>query len=759
MADCEARLQVVDGSGSDARACPPGAAPERVAIVLPECVQPGVSQVEVDVGEGERLRLLVPEEAKPGDKLLLAPDCDGDWGCSIMRPCNGAAVPPRRQLAAFVPAGAVPGETQLALDAEGERLTLTVPEGAVEGDRLVLTQGSDEQWHCHLERARPGLQGRGHKPTARPGEIFCVVPPDITPGKTCLRLAATPEGEGCDPPPITVPAEARPGDELGISQREDGVWTVRILRDRATAPLGLRAKPCSLGITLSRIRRGPQETFANQVAAASAEGAWVNPKLARGAVPPMNICGMLAGEPLAEGEELARMPAELHLSITRLQRAMPQLFEALDRASHALQGRVAEAGHAAALAMLLAAAEERATAGAATVDGTEGKACESRDSGMPKIWDAYAEYILSGTFDGHPYWQCLDNAAGVEKLMAPSREQDYMAMMAGDIVAMHEALVDHVGSDILGPRFHLGFFFQARLHILTHVFQLNGDSALVPINDCFNHGANPGATWRWDAEREHMVLVATRAHDQGEEVFISYGRRSNVLLFRTYGFTLPSEVEPTWTYIAQGGGRLAHIYAKYLPEKAWRLAVHMESHIVQDSLVEALNHCTKHGRDPEAFLRELCICSMEPYECDKALLPALEALRRVRRTAPASSAWWTELPSAAQGEAQLYVAAARGYCGGPATSGEEDVEKGQDKDAELAGWAEHAIRVKMSEYLCLTAHLEILDVAAGRLSEEQCLEGAKSARDVLLAGLQILRRGGNFACDMDVAVSGLRGLT
>ena len=35
--------------------------------------------------------------------------------------------------------------------------------------------------------------------------------------------------------------------------------------------------------------------------------------------------------------------------------------------------------------------------------------------------------------------------------------------------------------------------------------------------------------------------------EAGEELLISYGSKGNADLFRTYGFTLPPDVEPLWS--------------------------------------------------------------------------------------------------------------------------------------------------------------------------------------------------------------------
>ncbi|CAK0829510.1 unnamed protein product, partial [Prorocentrum cordatum] len=76
-------------------------------------------------------------------------------------------------------------------------------------------------------------------------------------------------------------------------------------------------------------------------------------------------------------------------------------------------------------------------------------------------------------------------------------------------------------------------------------------------------------------------------------------------------------------------------------------------------------------------LRELCAARVGLLERDASLRGALAALRRAR--GGGSAAWWEHV--GADGEA-------------------------------VVGEAGHALRVKMSEYLCLVAHVEALSAAA-----------------------------------------------
>jgi len=210
------------------------------------------------------------------------------------------------------------------------------------------------------------------------------------------------------------------------------------------------------------------------------------------------------------------------------------------------------------------------------------------------------------------------------------------------------------------------------------------------------------------------VLYTTRAHDSGEEVLTSYGPRSNVLLFRTYGFTLHPSEEPSWGYVVQRD-RPQDIFDKYLPPERSKLAINLETWQLEDSLVSALHACRSFGKDPADFLRELCCHCVEPYTRDVALKPALNALEQVRMADPTSAAWWEFQPSLPDENGPLGVS-----------------------------WAVSALRVKMSEYLCLVAHLEAVDFASGRLPAGKCFANAAHLREYLSGAFAMLAAGKTF---------------
>jgi len=298
-----------------------------------------------------------------------------------------------------------------------------------------------------------------------------------------------------------------------------------------------------------------------------------------------------------------------------------------------------------------------------------------------------------------------------------------------------------VGPEIRSPGFDKELFLQAWLCLLTRKFSCPNGSSFVPGVDFFNHSASPGAGGDWDDSQEAVVVRARRPHSEGEEVKICYGELSNPLLWRTYGFTLPPSEEPSWTCTLKesdlvelcyeggpAGPDLAEDFAQ-LPN------IHLDAGLVTDTLAAALEACAVSGGDAARLLRELCRRRSSLLDADPSLAPFLSSLRG----------------ACARAEDR----AEEGGGGGGDSTGGAASSSATPAGEEAASWwrsalaasfsssssgrnsspaEEAAVRVKMSEYLCLAAHLEALDVAmGGGPPEGQRLERALGLRQDLLA--------------------------
>ncbi|XP_024521282.1 fructose-bisphosphate aldolase-lysine N-methyltransferase, chloroplastic isoform X1 [Selaginella moellendorffii] len=71
---------------------------------------------------------------------------------------------------------------------------------------------------------------------------------------------------------------------------------------------------------------------------------------------------------------------------------------------------------------------------------------------------------------------------------------------------------------------------------------LSSEISMRPFVDFCNHDPVSHATVSHDSCKDATVIIAERDYTKGEEVFISYGKRSNAVLAVDYGFVLPNNL-------------------------------------------------------------------------------------------------------------------------------------------------------------------------------------------------------------------------
>ncbi|CAE8655941.1 unnamed protein product, partial [Polarella glacialis] len=250
-----------------------------------------------------------------------------------------------------------------------------------------------------------------------------------------------------------------------------------------------------------------------------------------------------------------------------------------------------------------------------------------------------------------------------------------------------------------------GLYLLAWLCLLTRRFSGPEGSSLVPGVDFMNHSAAPNASSDWDEDScgGAVVVRALRPIRAGEEIYICYGSRSNPLLWRTHGFTLPASEEPSWsctfsgqelveaaqTCSAQGQRATQDDELRdFLDELRELPNVHLDSSHVTDELAGLLQVCSQGaaaaslGVQPAGLLRRLCVqrLALVPGpkaaavgSCDASNALLREALKDPWCAADRLGAWWT-------------------------------ARSGREASGGLA--EENASRVCLSEYLCLQAHLQ-----------------------------------------------------
>ncbi|KHG10408.1 Ribulose-1,5 bisphosphate carboxylase/oxygenase large subunit N-methyltransferase, chloroplastic [Gossypium arboreum] len=70
----------------------------------------------------------------------------------------------------------------------------------------------------------------------------------------------------------------------------------------------------------------------------------------------------------------------------------------------------------------------------------------------------------------------------------------------------------------------------------VYLYSMDGKVALVPWADMLNHSCEVETYLNYDKSSQAVVFTTDRAYQPGEQVFISYGKKSNAELLLSYGF-------------------------------------------------------------------------------------------------------------------------------------------------------------------------------------------------------------------------------
>ena len=623
---------------------------------------------------------------------------------------NPLQLPKKLQVVVEVPKNVRPGVTKLAVDVDDDsELHILVPVEAAVGDRLRISKESDGPWTCVVLKSQP-LYDMANRQLGSPGSENCMlqllVPANIKPGETKMQVYIS-ESEQVQ---LSVPENASPGDLVELVRTTQS-WTAKFTRDRYTVasdPKSNLAVMADLAKTSSQAGLDVEAAVERLFAVAKEAGCFVSPKIKRGCVPPLNIPGLVAVEAIEEGEELIRVPSKFHITPPSVEIAAPALAQA-SKASSLPEQRRLEALHAFFVARLLADAQERAVSSEKASTSNAFNRWTATEH-QKKIWEAYADTLLTEDFSYHPFRLAACSPAEMRGHLSPSQEAEYYIDMATDLMSLHETMLRSSEAAGMPETLEAEMFLRARMSAQTRVFQTCVDTTLVPVADLLNHSPTltPGVLWSWDAEAEAMIVRAVRAHNPGEELFTTYGARSNMLLYRTYGFTLHPINEPSFTYIIRPH-LVRPIMKIFLDDEDARPLILLETSHIDDSLCQVLNKVGKKGGNATEFLRLLCARSRWGYEQDERIRPALEALKRAREKDSGSHTWW------------------------------EHVDE-EHKDLVQ----QDAVRVIMSEYLCLTAHIEAADAADGR-TDVPYLSSCEAWRKSVAKALGLCKTCGGFS--------------
>lgn len=86
-------------------------------------------------------------------------------------------------------------------------------------------------------------------------------------------------------------------------------------------------------------------------------------------------------------------------------------------------------------------------------------------------------------------------------------------------------------------------FLKFRILVCSRVFgytkDFDDEVGLVPYADLFNHSNKSNTTWYFNSSLDSFILEATKDIKKNEEIYDSYGNKTNEQLLRYYSFTIP----------------------------------------------------------------------------------------------------------------------------------------------------------------------------------------------------------------------------
>eukprot|EP00746_Dinoflagellata_sp_MGD_P121529 gnl/MRDRNA2_/MRDRNA2_56669_c0_seq1.p1 gnl/MRDRNA2_/MRDRNA2_56669_c0~~gnl/MRDRNA2_/MRDRNA2_56669_c0_seq1.p1 ORF type:complete len:630 (+),score=118.66 gnl/MRDRNA2_/MRDRNA2_56669_c0_seq1:252-1892(+) len=527
---------------------------------------------------------------------------------------------------------------------------------------------------------------------ASPVKLKIQIPPGSVPGVTQLQVDP---GSGQEVIRVKVPEHLHPGNFLHLVKPHASLgWKI----DGPSPEAGNTSRRKNIELIDPILIEGCCERM---IAAARDAGAFVSPKIERGSAAPLWIPGLIAVDAVEEGEILIELPASLHLSPATFESILPGLFKAIRKIPpEVVPGDPNDRALAVSIACLL---NLHSTA---LEDGSLDPSFQENDvsvlASVSPVWHRYAETLLGEDFSNHPNWMFICAKERLFQTLEPSEEAEVARTAVTEIINVSDLIWDHAEEDIPSPGYGIGNFLHARLCLISRKFGTPHGNALLPVVDLMNHSHHPGAVVAWNDAEQKSVVRALRPHSAGEEIFIMYEALSNPMALRQYGFTMPPEKEAAWTFAS----KIRKLHEQKVPGP-WESLIgritllELNSGFVTRSLSTTFQQCVTQGLDLQPFWEKFLVQKMDAYEKDALLQPAITALQNVRKVDVSSASWWKEI---AEGTYQ--------------------------KDQELG------VRVKMSEYLCLTVHLEALRNASGSLPSESCLGNSETLRKAMQNALK-----------------------
>lgn len=285
---------------------------------------------------------------------------------------------------------------------------------------------------------------------------------------------------------------------------------------------------------------------------------------------------------------------------------------------------------------------------------------------------------------------------------------------------------------ILG-KFPLGAFINASMLLGSRAYTTprNGE-VLVPVGDLFNHAAVPNAQWTYHPDRDTLHVFALRNITPGEEIFVSYGQHSNPKLFSTYGFTIEPSGEPYQSF------RIWSLLWFQLNNEfnVGNLPVDMilTTKGLPDNFRQLFFEAVSQDHDTIVMLNSTIHHYLALYDHDESIAPLRKVWAENRKKDSNTTVWWQPLDSClaqSSGDGQR--------CDSISSSAAN-----QDLSVEVAkgsNWMRHIARVKMSEYVCLVSHAQMLAIYSGQLKPEESVGPARILFHGLMMFLQTIAAG------------------
>ncbi|CEM07993.1 unnamed protein product [Vitrella brassicaformis CCMP3155] len=341
------------------------------------------------------------------------------------------------------------------------------------------------------------------------------------------------------------------------------------------------------------------------------------------------------------------------------------------------------------------------------------------------LWEAWLKLIASLPTPPLPAIAAGNHTDAAPPLYAsPSLLATLAAKHRSFYAQDHRKILANVDRRILGPRFGLESFMRATALLQSRSMAVaNGLGDVVPCGaDLLNHAPSrfANARWQFDAVVDSLQVNASRAIAAGEEIVISYGDRSNPQLFLSFGFTLPPTLEPFQTFKAGTAAALHKWEEGAAIDPSCKVGVvELSTGGPRDEFTKLNAHLNAHKKGSAWLVWEALLTRFQrEYEKDPLLRPAMEQLRANRQAHKDSPIWWSAAKRSGDGKTF-------------------DWDRGVDVSVVDAPSVEHthAVRVKMSEYLCVTAHLEAIQMHKGVLVDGDVWEMSRRLKEWLSRAL------------------------